>query len=951
MRTRKALALVLTFALLLQGAQFVYATDSIEVPNPAIVDEALPENQGGSVDAESNVGTVEGVESGIEAIGAAESNAGAAEAVDGQDIDNQESTVVPFAGGELSISTAQQGTSTMVTISLPGFATIVSANSADRVTVSSSMSYKGVETRKITAQKTIGELTGTSGSFDMDFTTYGKFTVTATFYKNNVAVASTAAQTVNIIANEYNIAPISATLPVTFFSISLWGTNNLRTATSGEPIPTIMLMERPSAWNWDQLPAGVYPLPYLTQQEVAYQPPVFSEAAAKFMKDSEAMTAYVTDLYAANPSARFNLYVCDYYLGLIQSILYANKIPQSQYSITVLSDGSFSYTKFSAVYSDPTPQATHATLVTNWNNAKTQAYATGKVTLGFTLNAPNNYLYAAVVSEPGARWWLARPALLTTGGDNNALGQLVQANTAQVIRINIAPMLSALGQADLQEFKALYNFSSTYFADAEAEGKKVMLFLGTTVGNESAFSEYARFVMAYYGDEYAYYYKGHPGTPTDMYPAKQDQLDYLGTPDVDSSIAAELILFFYPDICLAGYSSSTYASVTNPDMAKGLFNRPKADALADITADYAMMDFFITQVTNSSSSAIRNLCRDGVASYLVEFSDTEAAAQGSTIAIWEPGTTTITYYKLVGGSYVKVKQTVNSKIVTIGSKLNKSKVFDLQWASKADGGNLWLYGNNESPAQRFRLNPVSNGYYEIVNCNSGKLLDVQWAGTEAGTNVWQYGQNGTLAQLWQLVDTGEGDGSCYLVSKPNGLYLDATGGKSVDGTNLQVWPRNETAAQKFFVNEIKPLVTNGVYEIQSQLDKNMVLDVRGAGKASGTNIQLYRSNETDAQRFNLRFDTLTGYYTIENVGSGKVVDVQGAGTQAGTNVWQYSSNGTDAQKWSLVRAGGSTYYLYCATGTGCCLDVSGAKKSNETNIQIWSPNGTNAQKWLLDKIE
>ena len=42
-----------------------------------------------------------------------------------------------------------------------------------------------------------------------------------------------------------------------------------------------------------------------------------------------------------------------------------------------------------------------------------------------------------------------------------------------------------------------------------------------------------------------------------MYPEKQQQLKNAGVHDVDSSIPAELILYFYPDVYCSGMSSST----------------------------------------------------------------------------------------------------------------------------------------------------------------------------------------------------------------------------------------------------------------------------------------------------------------------------------------------------------------------------------------------------------
>lgn len=53
--------------------------------------------------------------------------------------------------------------------------------------------------------------------------------------------------------------------------------------------------------------------------------------------------------------------------------------------------------------------------------------------------------------------------------------------------------------------------------------------------------------MDYYGDSFQYYYRGHSGTPTVLYPDKAEQLQKLEMTDVNSSISAELSLFFFPE--------------------------------------------------------------------------------------------------------------------------------------------------------------------------------------------------------------------------------------------------------------------------------------------------------------------------------------------------------------------------------------------------------------------
>ena len=106
----------------------------------------------------------------------------------------------------------------------------------------------------------------------------------------------------------------------------------------------------------------------------------------------------------------------------------------------------------------------------------------------------------------------------------------------------------------------MIKIGTALFEAAEQSGKKVMIFLGTRLTSDSESSENFRalsaFTEQYYGDDYVYYYKGHPATPTGANPERLALLDELGITDIESSIAAELIFFFYPEANLSGYSST-----------------------------------------------------------------------------------------------------------------------------------------------------------------------------------------------------------------------------------------------------------------------------------------------------------------------------------------------------------------------------------------------------------
>ena len=840
--------------------------------------------------------------------------------------------------------------STKVQISLPNYQGLMSSGRADSVTVTAQMQYSGVVTRSASVTVSLEDVADPGALAVMDLGDYGKFSVSADFYKNGTLVHSGDAQTLGIVASEYNIAPVSATLPVTFFSLSLFGSNNIRYNSDGGIVPTIVMMERPSSWNWNSLPEGVYGLPYLSIDELTYQPASFGDASNLFRSHIGAMDQYVKDLYELNPSSKFNLYLVDYYLGIIQSSLYANGIPQNQYTVTVLSDGSFSYNKFGSVYSSSDPAATDVQLQSEWNSAKQYAYDTGSVKSGFQSWMSSSYLYAVLGCESNIQWWLARPALLESGADGNVFGKAAQSN-AKVVRFYIDRALKDLqttgGDAAVSEFKAMYNFSDSYFADAEKAGKDVMLFLGTTVGNEGGtFGDYARFAMTFYGDKYAYYYKGHPGTPTDMYPEKQAELDALGIKDVDSSIAAELILFFYPDIYLSGYQSSTYASLQDASRAKGMFNTSKAQGMQN--ESYAVMDWFMTPVGDNTDASIRQLCSNHK-SYLIEFNDEYLKSVDYTIAIWDNEAGSISFYKQGDSGYELVRvqngDTQQSDVKTIAPSFNRDKSIDISSASMSSGANAQIWSNNRSIAQRFNF--IKQGdYYIVQSVNSGKVLDVSGAASYSGANVQQYDRNNSAAQLWSVIDNG--DGTVSMQSVCNGLFLDVSGAGDYDGANLQVWEGNGSAAQKFYLNGDFQTVANGTYRIASKVaTESKVLDITGAGLDAGVNLQLWESNGTAAQAFNLNYDSSTGYYSLANSNSNKVLDVQWASADLGANVWQYDDNGSTCQKWSVERNDDGTFSLYTAMGTGYCLDVDGAQSSNGTNVQMWESNGTNAQKWEL----
>lgn len=71
-------------------------------------------------------------------------------------------------------------------------------------------------------------------------------------------------------------------------------------------------------------------------------------------------------------------------------------------------------------------------------------------------------------------------------------------------------------------------------------------------------------------------------------------------------------------------------------------------------------------------------------------------------------------------------------IYTIQTALSSSKTLDIANGSKANFGNIWIYNINNTEAQEFEIEKVSDGYYKIESKLSGKVLDVANGSRTAG---------------------------------------------------------------------------------------------------------------------------------------------------------------------------------------------------------------------------
>ena len=162
--------------------------------------------------------------------------------------------------------------------------------------------------------------------------------------------------------------------------------------------------------------------------------------------------------------------------------------------------------------------------------------------------------------------------------------------------------------------------------------------------------------------------------------------------------------------------------------------------------------------------------------------------------------------------------------------------------------------------------------------------------------------------------------------------------KIVDGSTL-----------KPYSNSLDYRTWSGQFVVTSYSNPNYVLDIDGGSKSNCGNLQVYKSNNTNAQKWKVKKDSV-GYITFINVGSNKALDVSNASVNNGANIWQYEINNTYAQKWIAKKNTDGSLTFVSALDANYVLDINAGVIRNQQNIQLYQSNGTNAQKFKLTKI-
>lgn len=238
------------------------------------------------------------------------------------------------------------------------------------------------------------------------------------------------------------------------------------------------------------------------------------------------------------------------------------------------------------------------------------------------------------------------------------------------------------------------------------------------------------------------------------------------------------------------------------------------------------------------------------------------------------------------------------------TNINSGKVIDLDGAITKNGRNIHQYASNGTRAQKWIVQQSGSGYSIISAIDTSFALDIRNGSVYSGSNIQLYKSNNTAAQQWtfnKYVTERErcdsyasqnkdrmADGVYYIKNQNVGFALDVADGSLYGGANVQLYSLNKTNAQKWKITHD----STGYVSFQN-VGSGMYLT------ASGRSANVYQQKQTNDynQKWIVMFDNNQNLRIVSALNSTMVLDVKDGKIRRCSNIQLYTSNNTNAQKW------------------------------------------------------
>lgn len=305
------------------------------------------------------------------------------------------------------------------------------------------------------------------------------------------------------------------------------------------------------------------------------------------------------------------------------------------------------------------------------------------------------------------------------------------------------------------------------------------------------------------------------------------------------------------------------------------------------------------------------------------------------------------------GTKVKTFEIVNcvSKVISGHTYMlipkNNSKTAVCPYSGRMVN-NTKIYITDQSQSEAMKWTAVKNidGDWTFVNAKCELVMAVQQNSTALGKGVVLYERTGKKAQTWKLEK--KSDNSFAIRNAVTGYSISMSHASALKGTTLSMDQTKSSGLQRFYIVETTPVdhSYDGRYTIHASGNTDYVINISGASKADGANVNLNLYSNMNSKKFQFKYSG-GGYYRIENLNSGLVLTVKDNSPLTGANVIQSAWHSKEGQRWKVHKNTDGTVSLKNVNGT--VLHLVGNKKTSGTNVVASKPASTGAQKWFLKK--
>ena len=323
--------------------------------------------------------------------------------------------------------------------------------------------------------------------------------------------------------------------------------------------------------------------------------------------------------------------------------------------------------------------------------------------------------------------------------------------------------------------------------------------------------------------------------------------------------------------------------------------------------------------------------------------------------------------------------------VDVGTNFYAYLINTATWlhATNDDSGNVSVRKLQYTSNQTWYFERQGDGSYKITSCKDGRCMEVHNFESANGTNVEMNGWNGNTAQRWFIYGSS---GEYKLKAACGNNALDMRGGpdEATDGTNLNMWEDNGTAAQKFQIWKLEPNLGTTAASVEKYGDadgNNVKISWNSCNNATGYDIRIFNESETEVVQtfwnvqgtsclaklasgtYRVRVYTLNSQFNAWKEGETRSFTCSnnlGKGFYAyliNTATWLHATNDggnvnvkkldySPNQIWYFELQSDGSYKITSAEDDRC-MEVHNFESANGTNVEMNGWNGNTAQRWFI----